>query len=215
VAAQKRGQPRKQREAASRSVDQRIIKALAHPLRVHILAILNDRMASPSELSKELEEGLSQVSYHVKALKDYDMVEMVKTVPRRGAVEHYYRASAKVFIPSWVLKLLPKSAQRGVWGNVMADIEQDVGTSLETGTFDNRDDFVVGRVPKILDGEAREDAEELAAEFFERYEQLEVDSDRRRENGEGDGQSIPTTAVVLVFGSALGKQLKPKKKRRR
>jgi DNA-binding transcriptional ArsR family regulator len=110
------------REAASRSVDQRVIKALAHPLRVQILAILNDRMASPNELSKELDEGLSQVSYHVKVLKDFDMIEMVKTEPRRGAVEHYYRASSKVLIPSWVLKLLPKSAQRGVWGDVMADI---------------------------------------------------------------------------------------------
>jgi hypothetical protein len=37
---------------------------------------------------------------------------------------------------------------------------------------------------------------------------------RRRQNGEGDGESIPTTAVVLVFGSVLGKKLKPRKKKR-
>jgi DNA-binding transcriptional ArsR family regulator len=204
----KRKATKRQREASSRTVDQRLIKALAHPLRVEILAILNDRMASPNELSKELEEGLSQVSYHVKVLKDFEMIEMVKTEPRRGAVEHYYRASAKVFIPSEQLKLMPKSAQRAVWGPVMADIEQDVGTSLETGTFDKRPDIVVGRDPRILDGTGCEGAEELAAEFYERYEQLEVDSDRRRQNGEGDGASIPTTAAVLIFGSVLGKKLK-------
>jgi len=62
------------------------MKALGHPLRIAILTILNDRMASPNELSKELDEGLSQVSYHVEALKDYGMIEMVKTEPRRGAV---------------------------------------------------------------------------------------------------------------------------------
>ena len=78
---------KQRRETGSRSVDQRVIKALAHPLRVEILAILNDRMASPNELSKALEEGLSQVSYHVKVLKDFDMINMVKTEPRRGAVE--------------------------------------------------------------------------------------------------------------------------------
>jgi DNA-binding transcriptional ArsR family regulator len=209
------GASKKQREAASRSIDQRVVKGLSHPLRVDILAIFNDRVASPTELSKELEEGLSQVSYHVKVLKDFDLIEMVKTEPRRGAVEHYYRASTKVFVPSWVLKLLPKSAQRDVWGGVMADIEQDVATSLETGAFDKRDDFVVGRDSRNLDGQAREEAEEMAAEIFGRYEQLEVDSDRRRQNGEGDGQSIPTTAVVLVFGSAEGKKLKPSKKRKR
>ncbi len=49
-----------------RKLDQRLIKALAHPLRVEILAILNERVASPNELAKGLGEGLSQVSYHVK-----------------------------------------------------------------------------------------------------------------------------------------------------
>ncbi len=211
-----RGRGRKhQREAASQSVDQRVIKAMGHPLRVEILAILNDRMASPNELSKELEEGLSQVSYHIKVLKDFEMIEMVKTEPRRGAIEHYYRASTKVFIPVWVMKLMPKSAQRHMFSDVLADVEQDVGTSLETGTFDKRPDWVVGRDPRILDGEAREDAEELAAEFFERYEQLEVESDRRRQNGEGDGESIPTTAVMLVFGSAEGKKLKSSRGKRK
>lgn len=221
MAARKKAQPKgraskkQRREAASRSVDQRVIKGLGHPLRVEILAILNDRMASPNELSKELEEGLSQVSYHVKVLRDFEMIELVKTEPRRGAVEHYYRASTKVFIPVWVMKLMPRSAQRHMFSDVLADVEQDVGTSLETGTFDKRPDWVVGRDPRILDGEAREEVEELATEFFERYEQLEVDSDRRRRNGEGDGESIPTTAVMLVFGSAQGKNLKPSKGKRK
>jgi DNA-binding transcriptional ArsR family regulator len=216
MAAKRRGRTttKQRRETGSRSVDQRVIKSLAHELRVEILAILNDRMASPNELSKELGEGLSQVSYHVKVLKDYDMIEMVKTEPRRGAIEHYYRASTKVMIPSWVLKLLPKSAQRGVWGDVMADIEQDVGTSLETGTFDKRNDFVVGRDSRNLDDIARKTGEELAAEFYERWEQLEVDTDRRIVNGESDGEIHPTTAAMLIFGSAEGKKLKSRKKKR-
>jgi DNA-binding transcriptional ArsR family regulator len=206
---------KRRRETASRSVDQRVIKALAHPLRVEILAILNDRMASPNELSKELEEGLSQVSYHVKVLRDFDMIRMVKTEPRRGAVEHYYRASNKVFVPAWLMKLIPKSAQREMFSDVLADIEQDVGTSLETGTFDKRDDWVVGRDPRVLDGKGREDAEEAAAEFYERYEEIEGETTNRLANGEGDGESIPTTAVLLVFGSAEGKKLKSSRKRKK
>jgi DNA-binding transcriptional ArsR family regulator len=224
VAAKKPGRPKgkgkakakkKQRETASRSVDQRVIKALAHPLRVEILAILNDRVASPNGLSKELEEGLSQVSYHVKVLRDFECIEMVKTEPRRGAVEHFYRASSKVFIPAFLMKLIPKSAQREMFGDVLADIEQDVGTSLETGTFDKRDDWVVGRDPRVLDGKGREDAEALATEFFQRYEEIEGESANRLAKGEGDGESIPTTAVLLIFGSALGKKLKAAKKRRK
>jgi DNA-binding transcriptional ArsR family regulator len=162
----KTGKRRKQ-EAGSQSVDQRVIKALAHPLRVDILVILNDRMASPKELAKELDEGLSQVGYHVKVLKDFEMIELVKTEPRRGAVEHYYRANLRVLIPAWIAKLWPKSAQRSVFGTVLEDIAKDVSTSLNAGTFDKRPDYVVGRDPRILDGKGCEDAEDLAAEFFE------------------------------------------------
>lgn len=39
------------------SLNQRLIKALAHPLRVKLLAYLNDREWSPNELSEELNEG--------------------------------------------------------------------------------------------------------------------------------------------------------------
>lgn len=35
------------------------------------------------------------------------------------------------------MRLMPKSAQREMFGDVLADIEQDVATSLETGTSCN------------------------------------------------------------------------------
>lgn len=203
----------KVRAASSASVDYRVFKALAHPLRIEILAILNDRIASPNELRKELEEGLSQVSYHIKVLRDFQMIEQVKTEPRRGAVEHYYKATEKVFVSAEQLKLMPKSAQRGVWGPVLSDIEEDLNTSMKTGTFARRPDLVVGREVQILDGKAREGAEDLAAEFYERYEQLGVESDQRRQDGEGDGEEICTTAAVLIFDSAEGKRLRTSKRR--
>src|SRR5262249_44363076 len=107
-------------------VDQRLVKALAHPLRVEILAILNERMASPNELSKELEEGLSQVSYHVKVLKDFECIEMVKTEPRRGAVEHYYRATARAFLSDSDWQTLPESVKPGMSASVLRMVVDDV-----------------------------------------------------------------------------------------
>jgi DNA-binding transcriptional ArsR family regulator len=218
VAAKKGGQPRKravakQREAVSPSVDPQLIKALAHPMRIRLLTVLNDRMASPNELSKELEEGLSQVSYHIKVLRDFECIEMVKTEPRRGAVEHYYKATSEVLISSEELKLVPKSMQHSAFSGVLADIEQDLSTSIEAGTFDKRPDCVVTRDPRVLDGQGRKDAERAAAEFFEKYRAIGAEAAQRLANGEDDGESGWTTAVVLVFGSAQGKKLKAKKKR--
>jgi DNA-binding transcriptional ArsR family regulator len=76
-------------------VDQQVIKALVHPVRARALAILNDRTASPNEIAKELGQGVGHVSYHINVLKKCGCIELVDTAPRRGAVEHYYRAISR------------------------------------------------------------------------------------------------------------------------
>jgi DNA-binding transcriptional ArsR family regulator len=75
--------------------DPALAKALAHPLRTRILAALENRTASPSELSEELDASLGVLSYHVRRLTALGFLKLVKRVPRRGAVEHYYTAVAR------------------------------------------------------------------------------------------------------------------------
>jgi DNA-binding transcriptional ArsR family regulator len=201
----------KQREAASQEIATTIAKALSHPLRVRLLTVLNDRMASPNELRKELNEGLSQVSYHVKVLKDFKMIDMVKTEPRRGAVEHYYRATTKVYIPSWVAALWPKSVRGSLSASILEEIEADLVESIEAELLAKRLDEVMTRDSRYLDGIARGDVEEAAADFFKVFERASSESNKRRRNGEGDGEKIQTTAVVMVFDSLKGRKLKVKK----
>src|SRR3954468_21739172 len=73
----------------------RIAKALAHPLRARILERLGERVASPGELAVELDAPLGVVAYHVRMLSEYGCVELVRTEPRRGALQHFYRATAR------------------------------------------------------------------------------------------------------------------------
>ena len=94
------------RETAS-AVDSRLAKALAHPLRVQLLAALNEGVASPNELAKRLDEPLTNVSYHVRMLHDLGTIELVETEPRRGALEHYYRAVVRPFFADREWKGLP------------------------------------------------------------------------------------------------------------
>ena len=53
---------------SEQDLETRMAKALAHPLRAKVLTRLNEGVASPNELSRELGEPLGNVSYHVKAL---------------------------------------------------------------------------------------------------------------------------------------------------
>jgi DNA-binding transcriptional ArsR family regulator len=69
-------------------------KALAHPIRGEILTILEAGRRSPKEICEQLGNGagLGTVSYHVRYLHGLDLIKLVGTKPRRGAVEHFYEA---------------------------------------------------------------------------------------------------------------------------
>ena len=141
----------KGRAKSKRGVNQALVKSLAHELRAEILAILNERMASPNELAKELNEGLSQVSYHVKVLKDYEVIRLVKTEPRRGAVEHYYRATSRAYLTDRDWHELPKSAREAMSADLFQMILDDVVSSLEDETFDQREDRHMSWTPGMVD----------------------------------------------------------------
>jgi DNA-binding transcriptional ArsR family regulator len=73
-----------------------IAKALSHPLRLVLLRALRDRRElSPAEFSRDFDEPLGNVRYHVKALLEGDIVAVSKQVSRRGAVEQLYALSGK------------------------------------------------------------------------------------------------------------------------
>lgn len=78
-----------------------LAKAFGHPLRVKIFAALGDAGGiSPNMLSGLLKEPLGNVSYHVKILLELECVELIRTEPRRGAVEHFYARRPDVVAPA-------------------------------------------------------------------------------------------------------------------
>ena len=66
---------------------------MSHPLRVRILALLDERIASPVELAGWLDATLGTVAYHVRTLERMGLVELVRETRVRGAVEHHYRST--------------------------------------------------------------------------------------------------------------------------
>jgi DNA-binding transcriptional ArsR family regulator len=65
-------------------------RALAHPVRAEILTELRKRPSSPSQLAEAVGESVGVVSYHVRVLAEAGLVELVGTVPKRGALQHFY-----------------------------------------------------------------------------------------------------------------------------
>jgi DNA-binding transcriptional ArsR family regulator len=197
-------------------VDRRLAKALSHPLRAHVLSILNERVASPNQIAGELEEPLGNVSYHVKTLAEMGCIELVRTEPRRGAIEHYYRAVVRPFFSDRDWKRLPPSARQGISDATLQLIWEDTSDALDAGTFDRRTDRHLSRSRLVLDEQGWQEVNELLLETMNRVVEIEAESAKRRA---GDGEpGFNTKAVLMHFESSSGgestKRSKPNRAKR-
>jgi DNA-binding transcriptional ArsR family regulator len=178
-------------------VDLRLVKALAHELRVEILTILNERIASPNELAKELGEGLSQVSYHVKVLKDYECIEMVKTEPRRGAVEHYYRATSRPFLTDGGWSELPPSVRPGLGAELLELIQGDAVRAIEEGTLEAREDVHLTRTLMLLDERGWGELMDVLSKTLNTASKIQSESTTRLQKSAEEG--FPASVSMLAF----------------
>jgi DNA-binding transcriptional ArsR family regulator len=160
-------------------VDLRMAKALSHPIRVQILTILHKRVASPNQIAQEIGEGLSQVSYHFKVLREFECIELVKTEPRRGAVEHFYRATAAPYHSDSEFEALPPRLRQGLSVVTMQMIVRDAMEAIEAGTFDSRGNRHLSRSPLTVDEQGWEDLTSLLADTLDRVLEVQVESSSR------------------------------------
>jgi DNA-binding transcriptional ArsR family regulator len=201
----------KGRAKSKRGVNQDLVKSLAHELRAEILAILNERMASPNELAKELDEGLSQVSYHVKVLKDYKVITLVKTEPRRGAVEHYYRATSRAFLTDRDWHELPESVRVGMSADLFQAVVDDAVAAMEGETFDDREDRHLSWTPMMLDEQAWESLQKLLADTLKQAMKLNAEATKRLAKAKEKGISASVAMLAYEVPDTAAKKL-PKRK---
>ncbi len=116
--------------------DPRFVKALAHPMRVRILALLQERTATPRELAQWLEATLGTVSYHVRALYDLGLLELVRTTQVRGAIAHHYRARERPRISDEAWAAAPPIAKQAAVGAALLTIDDYARASAAAGGFE-------------------------------------------------------------------------------
>jgi DNA-binding transcriptional ArsR family regulator len=79
----------------ARKLDAKRLSAIAHPLRVQILAAAEAEAVSPSDLAVALCEPLGVVAYHFRVLHTVGLIELVATERRRGSIQSFYRATGR------------------------------------------------------------------------------------------------------------------------
>jgi DNA-binding transcriptional ArsR family regulator len=122
-------------------IDTRLAKALAHPIRIEILAEVSKGPLSPKEFTelKPKQRVISGVNYHFRRLEQLDCLEIVRETPRRGAMEHHYVAATRGFYEGINWEELPGSVGDSVNFTILRTLNDQVLEAIEARTFDSRD----------------------------------------------------------------------------
>lgn len=187
--------------AQRRQATQNRIKAMSHPLRAEAFRLIRDRgPLSPTEVARELEAELKDVSYHVRKLNEFNCVEEVANRPVRGAVEHFYRATEQHMIDTeeWgeLAEVEPQMAE-ALTDEFLQGIVDDYSESRRAAVVALDEEFWIVRTPLVLDPEGVREALEAAEVYENEITEIAARSAERRIS-EG-APEVPVSSSVVFF----------------
>ena len=177
--------------------DPSLVRALAHPLRARILGALQERRASPRELSEEFGEPLGNVSYHVRTLANLKLIKLVKKTPRRGAIEHHYVAVASARVTDEAWAGAPGVVKKAMVASALGEVGRSVGDAATVGGFDRQDAHLT-RTRLVLDEKGWTELAGALGKVLERTERIQAESKKRLERADHQGE-MSVSLVMMLF----------------
>lgn len=174
-------------------------KAFAHPLRIELLGLLEDRVASPAQLATELDADLSQTSYHVRKLKSLGLIKLVRRRMRHGAVEHLYTATVRPTITDTAWNASSPVVRRALVGGRIAQAGSEITAAAERGGFERDGVHITRTRLRLTPAGWRKVSKELV-KTLERIDAIGA-ADRKVLGEDPDTEAIDATAVLMFFES--------------
>ena len=176
--------------------DSTLLKALAHPVRARALTVLNQRVASPSELAAEQGEAVGYVAYHVRVLHELGLIDLVETRQVRGATEHFYRGAVQPCLGDDFWARLPEDARNGISVAGLDVLNRAIKEAFEAETFDARTDRHLSNVTLELDELGWSEANELLNSCLEGLLQIGAECEARESD-----RTVRATFGLMGFES--------------
>jgi DNA-binding transcriptional ArsR family regulator len=183
------------------ALDQGLAKAFSHPLRARIMMTLHERVASPSELAREVGRELNLVAYHVKVLERCGCIEMVEARQRRGATEHFYRATRRHFLDDEQWAELPGQLRSELAETLVRAMLDDLAEAVEEGSFEEMPDLHLSRTPMAVDRQGWDEVVAILSEALDRVLAVQERASRRLAGANGDGTALFSRVLMLHFTS--------------
>jgi DNA-binding transcriptional ArsR family regulator len=196
--------------------DPRYVKALAHPLRIRILAMLSERRASPTQLARTLDAPVGTVAYHVRTLRNLGVIEQVDSRVVRGTVEHFYEAIQPPRFSDEAWGRLDHVGKQRMLSAMLTQIGDYVSGSAAAGGFD-RADAHFSRTSLRLDEKGFRKLAAAMTKWLEEADKIQAAAQKRIERDKIADEDLVQTGLVILGFEALPLSDRPKQpaKRRR
>jgi DNA-binding transcriptional ArsR family regulator len=167
-----------------------LARLIRHPLRQHVLFKYTEGETSPRAIAMALGARLNVVSYHTQVLLRAGVLELVRTEPRRGATEHFYRATLGSVIEDAGWAKVPVGLRRVLVRRMLEATIEEVADAVPRGGMDDPT-VHMSRSYFRLDREARSELSTVLRETFARAHQI------ARASGQND--AVPYELVIFSF----------------
>lgn len=178
-----------------------LLKAMAHPIRMHLLGILSYRPVSPAEFARERGEPVSKVAHHFRSLEKMGCIEVAHTRPVRGSTEHFYRRSETIVLHDDLVEKMPEEAHRLIANSILRDFVGRVARAMEAGTFTARKDVHYTWKPVKLDEQGWKEVTEILGSAYQAVDAAEARAKARMEESGEEG--LLATVGLMGFESPI------------
>ena len=176
----------------------RLAKAMAHPVRLKALELMNERPIAPVEVSEQIGVELSNVSYHFRTLLELDCIEAAGTEQVRGSIKTTYRSKVRLTFDSGVWESLSRLGKSGLTASVLQKMMTRASDALASNTFDGVKEPHLSVSTIKVDWEGWDEIFEMLATTMFRIAEIEKESAERAADVD---ERFPATVGMLGFES--------------
>jgi DNA-binding transcriptional ArsR family regulator len=171
------------------------LRAVAHPLRHRILAMLGERSSTPARLAAALGAKVNVVAYHVRRLAELGLVDLIEVRRGRGGLEHVYTAGRHLTFSDAAWEQLEPDERARVLVTGLRQMWDYVARAAVARGFDRRDAHF-SRTPLLVDQAGWERLAAAAKDWLQSAAAIE------REVAERGSEELFDAGLVLMLFEA-------------
>jgi DNA-binding transcriptional ArsR family regulator len=181
--------------AGDRGVEESVSFAVAHRIRIEILAALHEGPASAKELASTLRQPPSTIDYHIKELLKDGSIEIANTKKIGNLIQHFYCMVRLPYYSDEDVAAMTHDERQGLAGIILQAAIAEVMASLWAGKLHSDPRVMLAWNRINLDKQGREDLADEQVRSWGRLHEIEAEAANRLAKGGESGVTYVITSL--------------------